>query len=419
MRIELLVQNIGELATLAGPPEPRAGKAQGDVEAVNDAAIAIAEGRFVLAGEEKDVLESDHDFEGVEVIDAGGMAAVPGFVDPHTHLVYGGDRQAEYVERLSGVPYVEILKRGGGINETVRKTREASSDELLESVLKRANELLRNGTTTVEIKSGYGLDVETELKMLEVAERIGEESPVDVVTTFLGAHTIPVEYKGRRDEYVKLLLEEMLEKARPHADFCDVFVEEGAFSVQEAERILGRAKELDYGIKVHADQINPSGGSELAARFGAISADHLDNITDVEMLQLAEVGTIGVLLPGATLFLKSSSYPPARKMIETGVPLALATDHNPGSSPMYSQVLMMGLSCLLFGLTPSEALVAATINAAHAIGSDQIVGSIEPGKNADLVVLDRPSFGYLPYELGRTPVSMVLKGGKVVYRRET
>jgi imidazolonepropionase len=418
MKIELLVQNIGELSTLAGPPGPRAGKAQGDVETINDAAVAVADGSVVMTGEEREVLESEHDFEGVHVVDARGMAVIPGLVDPHTHLVYGGDRQEEYVERLRGTPYVDILKRGGGINDTVRKTREAPFEELLECGLRRAKELIRNGTTTVEIKSGYGLEKETELKMLEVARRIGEDSPIRVVTTFLGAHTIPPEYRRSRKKYVDLLVNEMLEAARPLADACDVFVEEGAFTVAEAERILKRALDLEYSIKIHADQIHASGGSELAARFGAVSADHLDHVNDDGIKRMVESGVIGVLLPGASLFLRSTKYPAARRMIQRGLPLALATDHNPGSCPMYSQVFMMGLACLLLGLTPSEALTAATINAASALGLEDRVGSIEPGKSADLVILDRSNYGYLPYELGRNPVRTVIAGGRVVHERD-
>ncbi len=417
-RAILLIEHAAELVTVAGPSGPRKGAAQGDLGLIQDGALAAGEdGRILAVGAAADLRSSVTLVPDALVIDASGCTVLPGFVDPHTHAVFAGDRTDEFARRLEGADYLEILARGGGILNTVRATRAASAEQLEELARGYLAEMLRHGTTTVEIKSGYGLSTEDELKMVRVAAALGREGPQRVVGTFLGAHAVPPEYRDRPDGYVDLVVDEMIPRVASDrlARFCDVFCERGAFSVEQSRRVLEAG--LAHGLvpKIHAEQKSSLGGARLAAELRAVSADHLEYATEDDVAALAEGGTVAVLLPGAALMLMESSWAPARRLIEAGVPVALASDFNPGSSPILSMPLILGLACLRRMLTPAEALVAGTLNAAHAVGLGEEVGSLEPGKRADLVILNAPSHLHLAYWFGRNLVRTVVKDGRVVW----
>jgi imidazolonepropionase len=348
-------------------------------------------------------------------MDCGGRLATPGLIDCHTHLVYGGNRAHEFEQRLTGVPYAEIAKAGGGIMSTVRATRAASESELEASARRRLSCLLAEGATTVEIKSGYGLDVVTELKMLRVARALGRDLPVDIRTTFLGAHTIPADYKERRQDYVRLVCDEAL--AAAHAaglvDAVDAFCEGIAFSVAETEQVFQAAKALGLPVKLHADQLSNLGGAVLAARHGALSVDHIEYLDEAGVAALAHSGTVAVLLPGAFYYLREKQLPPVAALRAHRVPIAIATDLNPGSSPIHSLLATMNMACLLFGLTPEEALLGVTAHAATALGlTDR--GRIAAGLRADLVLWDVERPGDLAYPLGFNPLAAVIRNGLLV-----
>ncbi|HUS69634.1 MAG TPA: imidazolonepropionase [Anaerolineae bacterium] len=391
----------------------------GELSLITDGAVGIQGDRIVLVGNNQEVIAAAG--SGSTLIDASGKVVMPGFVDPHTHVVFAGDRASEFEMRLQGASYMEILAAGGGIMETVRATREASLGELVSQSRKRLYRMLAHGTTTVEAKTGYGLDTESELKMLEAIRLLDETHSLDLVPTFLGAHAIPVEYKGRVDEYVDLVVDEMMPALEPagYLDhqpplFCDVFCEEGAFSVRQSRRILQKAKDLGMGLKIHADEFNALGGTALAVDLGATSADHLACTPDKEIALLADSDTVGVLLPGTPFGLAEDHYAPARKMIDMGVAVALATDLNPGTCYCESMPFILALACRHMGMTPAEAIVASTINAAHAVGLGHEVGSLEIGKKADLLVLDIPDYRHLSYRFGTNLVQTVIKAGRVV-----
>jgi len=350
-----------------------------------------------------------------EEIDCGGRCVIPGFVDPHTHMCFARRREEEFSLRLEGTPYLEILKRGGGILSSVRAVKEASDDDLFENTLSLALSALSMGTTTVEIKSGYGLDTETELRMLSVIRRVGLESPLDVVPTFMGAHAVAEEYRGRADDFVDLIVREMLPAAKRQgiARFCDIFCEEGVFSISQSEKILTEAGRLGFGLKVHADEVHDTGGAALAARVGAVSAEHLLAAGDEGLSAMAERAVTAILLP-ATAYSLRKPYARARAMIGLGVPVALATDCNPGSSFTESMPFVFGLGVLAMGLTVSEALVAATKNSACAIGAGDRCGTLEKGKQADFLVLDGDSPAIIAYHAGVSPVDEVYKKGERV-----
>jgi len=412
LRADLLIENISELVTPSDERGPKGGKDQGRLTIIKDGAIASFKGKIISLGESKKVKEVIELTQDATCIDAKGRSVIPGFVDPHTHLVYMGDRHEEFLLRLKGTTYTEILEKGGGILETVRKTRAASEEELLLESKKRVKILISEGTTTVEIKSGYGLSTESEVKILRVAKKLTEETPIDVITTFLGAHAIPPDVK--REKYLNLILSEMLDAALPYSEFCDVFLDEGAYTYDEAKIILEKAKEKGYKLKIHADELSSSGGAELAGILGATSADHLIYPSRKGIKKLKEAGTIAILLPGTSFFLKSK-YAPFKELINEGIPVALATDHNPGTSPIYSQSIIMGLAVLNLGMTPEEALTACTLNAAYAIGRGEEIGSLDIGKKADILVLKTNSFIHLVYEFGRNLIDMVIKDGKIIY----
>ena len=390
-----------------------------DLGIIQDGAVAVQGDRIALVGSSEEVLGQ---VEGhARLIDASGKVVMPGFVDPHTHLVFAGARAAEFEMRLRGATYLEIMAAGGGIMNSVRATRSASLEELVTQSGERLDRMVAHGTTTAEVKTGYGLDTENEIKILQAIRLLDESHPVDLVPTFLGAHAVPAEYEGRADEYVRLVVQEMLpavKAAGPLAEgkpfFCDVFCEEGAFSREQSRRILAAAKDLGMGLKIHADEFTSLGGAALAAELGAVSADHLVCTPDEEVRLLAESGTVAVLLPGTPFGLGEAEYPRARRMIELDVPVALATDLNPGTCYCEAMPFIMGLASRQMGMTPAEAIVAATVNAAHAIAMGQEVGSLEVGKKADLVVIDIPDYRHLTYRFGTNLVHTVIKSGRVM-----
>ena len=402
---DLLITNIGELATPTGSAAQH-GKEQGNIEVISDAAVAVSGGKIVFAGKVKDAPQA------AETLDAGGRLVTPGLVDAHTHLVFGGWRQHEMAQKLAGASYLDILMQGGGILSTVRSTREASEEDLYQKAANCLTQMMAHGTTTCEAKSGYGLSAADELKQLRVVQRLQENGPADLRSTFMGAHAVPNEYKSDRTGYIRLLTEEMLPTVADSglAEFCDIFCETAVFTPEESRTILLRAKELGYRLKIHADEIDCIGGSELAAEVGAISAEHLIQTSDKGIMDMAKAGVIAVLLP-ATSFYLDKPFARARTMIDEGVAVAIATDFNPGSSPNLNLQFAMNLACLKYKLTPLEALTAVSLNAAAAIGMAETVGSIEAGKQADLVLWEAPDLNYIFYRYGSNLVHTVIKRG--------
>lgn len=413
---DLIVQNAKQLVTLrSSQPGPRRGVDMMELGIIPDGCVAVRSGRIVAVGH-ADILERTHLNGGGVEIDAAGKVVLPGFVDPHTHPVFVGSREDEFELRIKGSTYQEIAQKGGGIRSTVRRVREASKEELYESALPRLDRMLHSGTTTVEAKSGYGLSLDDEVKLLEVIQELNEHHPIDLVPTFLGAHEIPDEYRDRKEDYIKLVIEEMIPivAERGLAEFCDIFCEEGVFDIDESRQILTAAREAGLKLKLHADELSPFGGAELAAEMMAVSADHLVAVSDGGIEALHRTGTIAVLLPGTTFSLGLKTYAPARSMIAKGVPVALATDMNPGSCRTESLPIIMTLACVMMRLTAAEAVTAATLNSAYAINRATSVGSIEIGKQADIVVWDIPTVQYLPYHFGVNLVEMVIKNGNIV-----
>jgi imidazolonepropionase len=352
------------------------------------------------------------------IIDAVGKTVTPGLVDAHTHLVHGGSREKELALKLKGVPYLDILKMGGGILSTVKNTRSATKEQLKAKAAKSLKEMLLNGTTTVEAKSGYGLDFDTEIKCLEAAQELNAEQPVDIVSTYMGAHAIPEEFKGNAQGYMNF----MFEKVMPYvadkklAEFVDVFCEEGVFSPEEARLIMQKAKDLGFKLKIHADEIVPLQGAEVAAEMGAVSADHLLAASDKGIEDMARTGVTAVALPGTSFYLMLGKYAQARKMLDAGVRVAIATDYNPGTSPTESLQTVMAFACFGMRLTPEEIIKAMTLNAAYAVNRQNEIGSIEKGKKADLVVFDAPNIDYVVYHYGINHVDTVIKNGNIVVR---
>lgn len=415
----LFVRRARQLVTLAGSSAaPLVKEKMSDLAIMENGSVWIEQGTIAAVGPDDELARQFADrLAEAEVIDAKGKTVTPGLVDPHTHLVYAGSREHEWTMRLGGATYMEIMNAGGGIHATTNATRQASEEALYDESKQRLDQFLLHGVTTVEAKSGYGLSLEHELKQLETAKRLDDTHPVDVVSTFLGAHAVPPEWKHTPDEYVRLIIDEMIPEVsrRGLAEFNDVFCERGVFTPNEARRILEAGKAYGLTPKIHADEIEPYGGAELAAEVGAISADHLLRASDEGIRRMAERGVIGVLLPGTAFFLMTQAAD-ARRLIDAGVPVALATDCNPGSSPTVSLPLVMSLACLHMGMTPAEAIAAATINAAHAIGRAHLVGSLEPGKKADLVIFQVPNYVQVMYYYGINHIETVIKNGKVVVK---
>ncbi|MEZ6185431.1 MAG: imidazolonepropionase [Planctomycetota bacterium] len=415
MKADLLLTDVRQLVTLAGLAEdgPQRGPLS-DLPVIEDAAIAVADGVIVALGPQAEVVGQ---VEARETRSVGGRVVLPGFVDPHTHLPWAGSREGEFEKRLGGTSYAEIAQAGGGIRATMRATRGASLDQLLAAARPRLRRMLELGTTTVEAKSGYGLDLETERRQLEAIALLDREQPLDLVATNLAAHEIPDEYRQDREAWVQKLLGEILPGLRPHAEFCDVFCEDHVFTVDESRRILTRAKELGYKLKLHADELVPTGGAELAVELGAVSADHLAKTGPAGIAALAQSDVVAVLLPGTSFYLGAKEHAPARAMLEAGVAVALATDANPGSCLTESMPMILTLACVNLRMTPAEAIVAATANAAWAVARPDR-GVLAVGKRADLVVWDAPSWRYLPTHFGVSLVHTVVKAGAVVYDRD-
>lgn len=407
--MSLALVNIGELATC--PP----GNAQDDAGLIRDAALVVGDGRVDWCGPAAKLPDA---FHGIDRHDCDGALVIPGLVDCHTHLCFGGWRGDEFEMRLRGMDYREIAAAGGGIIGTVEATRAATKAQLLEKARNALDGMLALGVTTVECKSGYGLDVETELKQLEIYRELGREHVVTLVPTFLGAHIVPPEYATDRDGYVELLCDSLLPKVarRGLAGFCDVFVEAGAFTAEEARRILSTARDLGLGLKVHADQLSDGGGAQLAAELGAISAEHLEYVSAGGITALAAAGTVAVSLPLASLYLGEPCLP-ARELLRAGVPVAVATDFNPGSAPSFHLPLAMSLACLNQAMTPQETLMGATTIAARAVAIRDRAGSLTPGFPADLAVMAAPDLNHWLYHFRANACTAVMKSGKWVHGR--
>lgn len=416
-RVDLLIHSAAQLVTCASPGGPKRGATLADAGEIADGAVAVMDGLIVAVGKSDDLRS---EYQGAQEIDAGGQVVCPGFVDAHTHLVFAGDRTREFEAKLAGASYMEILAAGGGILSTMRATRAASFEQLAAQSRLRLYEMSRLGTTTVEIKSGYGLDAASEIKMLEVAGALAINGPCEVVPTFLGAHAVPPPFQPRSDDYVKVVIEEMLPAAvewhsrSPLAGqpfFCDVFCEPGAFDYAQTAAILAAAQQCGMPLKLHADEFVTQGGVSLAVEMGAVSVDHLDVTPPADRRRLADSPTVAVVLPAVNFHLGSAHYADARSLIDEGAALALATDVNPGSAPCLSLPLVMAIACRCQRLSPAEALNAVTVNAAHALGLGERLGSLEAGKQADLLIVDAPDYRHLAYWFGHNLVRRVFKRG--------
>ena len=433
MHVDLIVTHAAQLLTVAAGRRPKRGAAMADLAILEDGAVAVRDGRVIAVGPTADVL-AEH--SATNLIRAQGQVVMPGFVDPHTHLVWAGDRSGEFEQRVAGASYMEIMAAGGGIMSTVRATRSASPDDLLAQSRARLDSMLAHGTTTAEVKTGYGLELASELKQLEAITQLDATHPVDLVPTFLGAHAVPAEYKGRSDEYVDLVVHTMLpavlewhaaHSGCPDAPstsgrsassdrllFCDVFCEDGAFDLAQSRRVLQAAQLLGFGLKIHVDEFQSLGGTRLAVELGAVSADHLVCTPPEEIELLARSATIAVALPGTPFGLGHHGYTPARAIIEAGGALALASDLNPGTCWCESMQFIIALACRSMHLTPAEAISAATLNSAWAVGLGNETGSLEPGKWADMIILEVDDYRHLGYRLGSNLVQTVIKRGNVV-----
>jgi imidazolonepropionase len=416
---DLLVENAAQLLTLA--PSPRARDAEEKLGLIPDGTLAAKGGRIIWAGPAGETSKRVSLAPDAKEVDASGKVVLPGFIDSHTHLLFAGTREKEFELRLQGASYQEIAAGGGGIKSTVEKTRRASKEELLRVGKKHLDSMLSLGTTTVEAKTGYGLSTMDEIKMLEVLRDLAREHPVEVVPTFFGAHEIPPEYAGKTEDYVRVVIDEMIpavaEKKLAH--FCDVFCEKGVFSPVQSRQILEAGKRHGLLPKLHADELTPLGGAELAAEVGAVSADHLLFISEKGMEAMAEKGVVATLLPGTAFFLFLGRYAPARRMISKGVTVALATDFNPGSCMTESLPLITTIACTQMRMTPAEAIWGITLHAAKALRMEKELGSLEPGKQADLVILDIPDYRHLSYHFGVNHAWKVIKKGRLVWEAES
>ncbi len=418
MKCDLLVVSAAQLITAPEGRGPLLGPDFDRPLVLEDAAVACAEGRIVAVGKTADVVAAYPEAVAGRVVDARGRVLGPGFVDCHTHLPFAGTREMEFDARSRGESYEAIAAKGGGIRASVRHLRAATEDDLADSVTKRLARLLSQGTTTVEAKSGYGLSLESEQKQLRALRRAAESSPMEIVPTFLGAHEVPDEHRARRDEYVELLVESMIPAiAREHlARYCDVFCDRGVFTVEESRRILLRGREFGLGVKLHADELADVGAAGLAAELGATSADHLLHSSPQGLRAMADAGVVAVLLPG-TAFTLGLPYARARVMVEMGLPVALATDFNPGSTMSSSMPMAMTLAVTQMKLTPAEAWMAATVNAACAVGEGEHLGRVQPGYQADLVLFDAGDYRHVAYHYAEEHVALVAKRGVVVVDR--
>ena len=412
---DLLIKNAGQIVTCDPLLFDSSDDGGRSIGLVDGGAILVSGGRIEAVG-----AVGDRPSPGAgapEVLDASGMVVLPGLVDCHTHTVFAGTREKEYELRISGAPYMEIARQGGGINSTVAQVRRASEEELVSTALPRLRSMLRSGTTTVEVKSGYGLDLDNEIKMLRAIDKVGKAQPIEVIPTFLGAHEFPPEYRDARDRYVALVMDEMIPAVCEAglAEFCDVFCEQGVFTAEQARVILERGKEHGLKPMIHADEFAESGAAEVAAEVGAVCAGHLGFASEDGLAAMKHAGTVAVLLPGVGFGLAEPRFADAGRMLDLGLDVALATDFNPGSSMVNSLLIISSLACSFMKMTPSDALLGMTRHAARAVGREASVGSLSPGKNADLVLFRVPDFRYIPYHLGGDIVETVIKGGEVVF----
>ncbi len=419
----LILYNIGTLISMKGhSKKPKIGEELNDLGIIDADIVACKDEKIVFIGNDKELydkysikLDSIKD-DNIYLINVDNGVLMPGFVDSHTHLIFGGSREHEFEMKLKGYSYLDILKSGGGILSTVEATRNASEEELLEKAIYYAENMIDYGTTTVEIKSGYGLNPETELKMLKVADMLKKEVPLNILVTYLGAHTFPKEYKNKREEYIKQVID-TLPEAKKYATFCDIFCEDGAFTIDESKYIMREAEKQGFKIKLHVGQFNSLGGDLLSAELGAVSADHLDYISDEGIERMKEKGVIAVTLPGVPYHLMTGNYAPLRKMIEKQLPVALATDFNPGSCPCYNMQTIMDLACHNQKASINEVLSMSTINAAHALGIADKTGSIEVGKQADMIVLSSPDYRTMVYNFGVNHIhETIIKGQLTSYQ---
>lgn len=419
MKTTLVIKNIDSLITLKGENKPRIAESLKDIGLIKNGIIALDGEKIVYIGQGELPVNIEIDKDTI-ILDGTGKTVTPGLVDSHTHVVHGGSRENELAMKLKGVSYLDILAAGGGIHSTVKSTREASFEELYNQANKSLNTMLEFGVTTIEAKSGYGIeDFETELKQLEVAKKLNENHPIDIISTFMGAHAIPIKYKNNPEEFVNIIINDMIPEVakRKLAKFCDVFCEEGVFTIEQSRRILLAAKKYNMDAKLHADEIEPLGGAELAAEIGCISADHLIAASDAGINRMAKTGVIANLLPGTSFNLQTGKFARARKMVEEGVPIALSTDYNPGSCPTENLQLIMSFGALIYKLTPEEVITAVTMNGACALGLEKEIGSLEIGKQADLAIFDSPNLEYILYHFGVNHTEMVIKKGKIVYKK--
>ncbi|GFN36217.1 imidazolonepropionase [Tepidimicrobium xylanilyticum] len=417
MKADIVIKSIDNLITLKGPNRARKGNEMKEIGLIKNGILATKEDKIIYVGEGELPPEIEITEETI-VIDGKGKTITPGLVDSHTHLVHGGSRENELAMKLKGAKYLDILEAGGGIHSTMKATRKASFDELYEKAKKSLDVMLSFGVTTVEAKSGYGIeDFDTEIKQMEVAKKLNDEHHVDVVSTFMGAHAIPIEYKDEPRKFIDIIINEMIPEVaeRQLAKFCDVFCEKGVFSIEESKEILEAG--IKHGLlpKIHADEIEPLGGAELAAQIGCVSADHLVAASEKGIEMMAEKGILANLLPGTSFNLQSGKYAPARKMIERGVAVALSTDYNPGSCPTENMQLIMSFASLLLKMTPEEVITAVTINGAASLKLEDKIGSLEVGKKADIVVFDAPNLEYIIYHFGINHTDRVIKNGKQAF----
>ena len=406
----IIIKNAAQLVTCSGYSAKK-GRQMSDLSIIENGTVVITDGKISYVGKDANCPPLS-DFPNHEVVDAKGKAVLPGFIDSHTHFIFGGYREEEFSWRMRGDSYMSIMERGGGIHNTMTATRNASFGELKESGRKRLDRMLAMGVTTVEGKSGYGMDKDTELKQLEVMKALNEEHPVDIVSTFMGAHATPSEYKRREDDFLDYMIKEVMPvvKEKNLAECCDIFCEKNVFDIEQSRRYLTAARDLGFKLKIHADEIVTLGGAELATELNALSADHLLQASDKGIERLAESNTVATLLP-CTAFSLKENYARGRYMIDMGCAVALATDLNPGSSFTNSIPLLFALACIYMQLSPEEAVTALTINAAAAVGKADKIGSIDVGKQGDLVILEYPSYKFLPYHIGMNIVEKVVKRG--------
>ncbi len=415
--IDLLIHSAAQLCIVPGEDGPQRGRALGTLAIVEDGAVAVQDGRILETGKTADLRTK---YKAAEMIDANGRCVTPGFVDPHTHIPWFGDRANEFEQRLAGASYMEIMAASGGIMSTVRQTRQASLAELVADNLPRLARMLASGTTSAEAKTGYGLNTDTELKQLEAIRLLDEQQPVELTATFLPAHAVPPDMEDSVDDFVTLVIEEMLPAAVAWMErhdrplYCDVFCEEGVFDLAQTRRILTAAREMGFGLKVHADEFVGLGGTGLAVELAAVSADHLVQTPEADIVALGQGQTVAVGLPGTPFGLGHPDYTPAKKILAANGALALATDFNPGTSWCESMQMVIALACRYMGLTQAQALAAATLNAAYAIGRGHEIGSLEPGKQADILILDSADYRQLGYRYGSNLVHTVMKQGQVL-----